>query len=348
VNPVIAEDCRALVAAMGATLDPLAGATLLVTGAGGFLCSWFLDFAVAYNEVAAEPCRVIAIDNFLSGLPERVAYHEGNPAIRLVKHDMREPFEPGERVDYILHGASVASPPFYRKYPLETIDVNVNGTRALLELARQDVKAMVYFSTSEIYGDPDPEHIPTREDYRGFVSCTGPRACYDESKRLAETLCWIYHQHHGVPIKVVRPFNVYGPGQRIDDGRIIPDLLKAALEGKPFVLHGDGRATRAFCYVPEAIRASLHVLLQGVPGEAYNVGNGHMEVSMAEVARAMAEVAAPPLQEVQYKPSADPHYLTDNPQRRRPDVGKLEALAGWSPEIGLHEGFSRTLRSYRA
>lgn len=332
---------------MGPTLAPLAGSTLLVTGAGGFLCSWLLDLAVAFNATAERPCRVIAVDNFLSGMPERVAYHEGDPHIRFVRHDMRHPFDPGERVDYLVHGASVASPPFYRKFPLETIDVNVNGTRALLDLARQGARSMVFLSTSEIYGDPDPAHIPTAEEYRGFVSCTGPRACYDESKRLGETLCTTYHRLYGTPVKIVRPFNVYGPGQRLDDGRVVPDMLAAALAGRPMVLHSDGRATRAFCYAADGIRGLLHVLLSGSDGEAYNVGNPRTEVSMATLAETMADVAAPPRLPVEYRASADPDYLTDNPQRRCPDTRKLEALAGWVPSVGLAEGLERTLRSFR-
>src|SRR5207244_1227479 len=150
--------------------------------------------------------------------------------VAFVDADVSQRLQLDTPVDWIIHGASVASPTFYRRYPLETIDANVGGTRQMLELARDPrVRGMLYLSTSEVYGDPGPASIPTPEEYHGNVSCTGPRACYDESKRLAETLCQTYASLYGVAVKVVRPFNVYGPGQRLDDGRIIPDLIRSAL-----------------------------------------------------------------------------------------------------------------------
>src|SRR5262249_49386797 len=159
-------------------------------------------------------------------------------------------------------------------------------------------------------GDPDPSNIPTPEDYRGNVSCTGPRACYDESKRLAETLCMTYHQLFRVPVKVVRPFNVYGPGQRLDDGRIIPDLMRAVLEQQPVVLYSDGQARRAFCYVTDAIRALWHVLLSDVCGAAFNVGNDEREISIASLARLVRRVAGCPALPIEQRISGDAHYLT--------------------------------------
>lgn len=344
---IIREDAEQIVARVGEPLQSLAGTTIIITGAGGFLCSYLLDAIAAFNARAARPCRVIALDNFLVGFPDRIAHLEKDVNFRFVRHDVSQPFSADERVDWIIHGASVASPTFYRRYPLETIDVNVQGVRHLLEFSRQhDVRSLLFLSTSEIYGDPDPAAIPTPETYRGFVSCTGPRACYDESKRLGETLCATYFRLFGTPVKVVRPFNVYGPGQRLDDRRIIPDLMSAALAGGPIVLYSDGRATRAFCYIADFLVGLLLVLLSDADGEAFNVGNDE-EVSIGALAESMAHLAAPPRIAVEYRGSPDGDYLTDNPQRRCPDLAKVRTRLHYTPKICLVDGLSRTLRSYR-
>jgi dTDP-glucose 4,6-dehydratase/UDP-glucuronate decarboxylase len=339
-----------IVQGMRDRLSVLRGSTLLVTGASGFLCSYFVETVVALNDAFLDPpCEVLAIDNFRTGLPERLRGLDGRNGISFVQHDVTLPLRLDRKVDWIIHGASIASPTLYRRYPLETIDVNVTGTRQLLELARHaPVRGLLYLSTSEIYGDPDPANIPTPEDYRGNVSCTGPRACYDESKRLGETLCMTYHQLFGVPTKIVRPFNVYGPGQRLDDGRIIPDLMRAVLHRQPIVLFSDGRATRAFCCVTDAIRAMWHVLLSEVQGEVFNVGNDEREISIWNLARLVRRVAGCPELTIERRVSADKDYLTDNPQRRCPDLGRLRSRFDWRPEVSLARGLARTLRWYLA
>lgn len=347
-NQVIREDVEAIAAELADVLAPLSGTTLLVTGGSGFLCSYLLDTVAWLNDsVLQAPCRVISVDNLRSGVAARVAHLADRPDFHFLSHDVSQPLHLDRPVDWILHGAGIASPTFYRKYPLETIDVNVSGTRHMLEIARHGVRSILYISTSEIYGDPDPAFIPTREDYRGNVSCHGPRACYDESKRLAEALCTIYHDLYQVPIKVVRPFNVYGPGQRLDDRRIVPDLISAALDRRPLVLYSDGRATRSFCYASDAIRAMLVILLSNSNGEAFNIGNDEREISISDFARELADVAGPPQLPVIHQSSDDPHYLTDNPQRRCPDLAKLRTSFNWQPKVGLREGLRRTLHSYQ-
>ena len=346
VSPTIREDVRLIAQGMSDRFQGLRGKTVLVTGAAGFIGSYFLDVLAALNERGLKPlCRVIAIDNFKTGVQDRVEHLKGRKDIHFLSRDIKDPFPIEERVDFIIHTASIASPTFYRRFPLETIDTNVNGTRHLLELARRGVESMLFLSTSEIYGDPDPTHIPTGEDYRGNVSCTGPRACYDESKRLAETLCMTYHRLYDVPVKTVRPFNVYGPGLRLDDQRIIPDLLSAVLNHEPIVLYSDGKATRSFCYVRDAVQGMLYVLLSDANGEAFNVGNDE-EIAIGHLAEKMADLAAPPRVTVEYRRNEDSDYLTDNPQRRQPDLRKLRSL-GWVPEVNLTEGLTRTIRSYR-
>ena len=348
-NAVIHEDIYAIAKDLRHTLAPLAGSTLLVTGGSGFLCSYLLETVAYLNDTAwRHPCRLISVDNLRSGVAGRVAHLADRPDFRFLSHDVSQPLDLDEPVDWIIHGAGIASPTFYRKFPLETVDVNVSGTRRMLELARRPgVRSILYMSTSEIYGDPDPGFIPTPEDYRGNVSCNGPRACYDESKRMAEGLCGIYYSQYRTPVKVMRPFNVYGPGQRLDDRRIVPDLISAALHRRPLVLYSDGRATRSFCYISDAIRAMWHVLLSDANGEAFNVGNDEREISIGDFARELAAAAGPPPLEVIHRVSEDPQYLTDNPQRRCPNLRKLRSRFSWTPQVGLTEGLRRTLRSYR-
>jgi UDP-glucuronate decarboxylase len=348
-NEIIHQDIENTCAALSNALLPLAGSTLLVTGGSGFVCSYLLDTVARFNDCSfPEPCRVISVDNLRTGVPQRVRHLVGRPDFRFVDHDVSEPLALGERVHWIIHGAGIASPTFYRRYPLETIDVNVTGTRRMLDLARdQQVRSLLYLSTSEIYGDPDAAHIPTREDYRGYVSCTGPRACYDESKRLAETLCATYYSLYQLPIKVVRPFNVYGPGQRLDDRRIVPDLISAAIERKPLVLLSDGTATRAFCYISDFITALWFILMSDANGEAFNVGNDEGETSIRQLADLVKQCAGDAQVNIQFAQSEDPNYLTDNPQRRCPDLTKLRSRFPWRPKVSVAEGLRRTLLSYR-
>jgi dTDP-glucose 4,6-dehydratase/UDP-glucuronate decarboxylase len=320
---------------------------VLVAGGEGFLPSYLVDALLHANDTGLEPaCRVICVDNRSTADAARLAHRAGRRDFTLIEHDVTEALSVDGPVDYVVHGASIASPTWYRAHPLETIDVNVTGTRRLLDLARdKSVTGFLYMSSSEIYGDPPPERIPTSEDYWGHVSSTGPRACYDESKRLAETLCTTYTRLFGMPITIVRPFNVYGPRLRLDDGRVVPDFVREALEGRQISILSDGRATRSFCYVSDAVAALLLLLVREPSGDVFNVGNDE-EVTIAQLAKLVDEVSGN-LLGVRYETSDDPAYLTDNPSRRSPDLSKLTAATGWAPAVGLREGLERTLAYYR-
>ncbi len=343
---VIAADLDDIVERSAAELRRLEGKTVLVAGGAGFLPSYLVDTLAHANERLLEtPCRVISTDNMLTGLSSRLAHLADRDDVVLLQHDITEPLALDERVDYIVHAASVASPTWYRQYPLETIDVNVGGTRNLLDLARADeVDGFVYLSSSEIYGDPPADRVPTTEDFWGHVSSTGPRACYDESKRLAETLCMTYHRLFGTPVKLVRPFNVYGPRLRLDDRRVIPDFISDALAGRPITIYSDGRATRSFCYIADFIAGLVKLLVADAGGEAFNLGND-TEVSIREAAETVDRVSGRGAG-VNFQTSGDPDYLTDNPNRRSPDLTKTRATIDWSPVVGLAEGLERTYRHY--
>lgn len=346
---IVQQDAEALFQAWPRLFAELAGKNVLITGAAGFLCAYFLDIFAHYNKThSANPINILATDNFLAGVPARLQAFQNVPGIRIQQHDVLTSLADKTKFDYIIHGASVASPIYYRKFPIETIDANVNGTWNMLRRAQADAsKAVLYFSSSEIYGDPDPAHIPTAESYWGNVSSMGPRACYDESKRLGETLAYNYFHQYQTPVKIVRPFNVYGPGQRLNDGRIVPDLMAAGLENRDIVLYSDGTPTRSFCYARDFLAGTLLVLLEGNPAEAYNVGNDE-EISIREVANRMCKAAAELGRSINiaFESSADSNYLTHNPNRRCPNLGKMKAQFNWQPQVSVAEGLKRTLASY--
>jgi dTDP-glucose 4,6-dehydratase/UDP-glucuronate decarboxylase len=323
-------------------LGLLEGKRLLVTGAAGFLGSYICHaVAVANDTLLEERCTTSCVDTFVTGSSDRIAALRSRPDFRFVEGsavDFRE-----FRGEFIIHAASIASPPVYRRLPLETVEVNVMGTWNMLRLAREGCRSFLYLSSSEVYGSPEDAAIPTREDFVGRVSFTGPRASYDESKRLAETLCRLFFETHGVPVKVARPFNVYGPGLRLDDGRVVPDLVRQALTGSELVLHSDGTPTRSFCYVTDAVAAFFGLLASDANGEAFNVGTPH-EVSMRELAEKVARLTGG--RAVTSRPSEDARYLTDNPRRRVPDIAKIQRVLDWRPLISLDEGLARTLRAY--
>jgi nucleoside-diphosphate-sugar epimerase len=235
------------------------------------------------------------------------------------------------------------------------MDANVKGLRNLLEYARNQkekgtpLEGFLFFSTSEIYGDPDPAHIPTPETYRGNVSCTGPRACYDESKRYGETLCVTFAQQFDLPVTIARPFNNYGPGLKITDRRVVPDFMRDILSGNDIIMHSDGSPSRTFCYIADAITGYYKVLVNGSPGESYNIGADKPEITMKELAEKIIEIAEEHVGYqggIQHSPSNDQDYLVDNPNRRCPIISKAKTELGYNPTIGLEEGLLRNLLWY--
>jgi UDP-glucuronate decarboxylase len=316
----------------------LSGKTILLTGARGFLGRYFLEVFRQLNEtVLAEPVRVIALDNLITGTEMAAEI----PFVRFIEHDVTRPLEVTEPIDFVIHAAGIASPTYYRQYPLETMDVAIAGTRRMLDLAVRKQARFTFFSSSEIYGDPDARHVPTSETYRGHVACQGPRACYDESKRVGETLCYVYHSHLGVHTNVIRPFNVYGPGMMKKDFRVLPNFAGRIIDGQPLSIYGSGNQTRTFCYITDAIVGFLLVALKGEAGEAYNIGTSTPEVSMLELVGAIERVLGRTVaKEVVDYPS---NYPGDEPNRRCPDLGKALLHLGYEPQVDLDEGLKRFL-----
>lgn len=336
----------------------LSGKNLLITGGAGFLGYYLVQSVLHWNDVnsTAKPIHLTIYDNYIRGVPEWLTDLSSNPNLELVKHDITNPLpENIGDFQFIIHAASIASPTFYRKYPIETMDANVNGLRYLLEYCLQQkakgnpVEGFLFYSTSEIYGDPSPENIPTPETYRGNVSCTGPRACYDESKRYGETLCVNFAMQHELPIKTARPFNNYGPGLKITDRRVLPDFARDIFNGRDIVMLSDGAPTRTFCYIADAIVGYYKILVKGHPGEAYNIGVETPEISMANLAERVVEVARDQFGysgQVVRQTSTDQDYLIDNPNRRCPIIDKARDHLGYDPSITIDEGLKRTMVWY--
>lgn len=350
-NPILIEDLARIHAAVGRH-ERFQDATVLVTGCAGFLGFYFMNYLARHaDELGIR--KVIGLDTFLLGEPDWLQALAGEypDVVDLYRFDIAKDdiaaVPSAQQARFVIHGASVASPLFYRRYPVETIDANIWGLRRLLDLYRgkDSLKGFLFFSSSEIYGDPDPGHIPTSEEYRGLVSCTGPRACYDESKRFGETLCWVYARQYGMPLTIARPFNNYGPGMRLDDARLPADFAKCVLENRDIVILSDGKPTRTFCYVSDAITGYLLCLLHG-QYDYFNIGIENPEISVLDLAR-VYQAASGALfgytGQVQYETSSDPDYMTHNPNRRCPDIGKARATLGYAPNILVEEGVQRFL-----
>ena len=336
----------------------LAGKRLLITGGAGFLGYYLVQAALHWNRGAGStgPIKVTVFDNLARGAPPWLGQRDAEGAIELIRHDITKPLPRG-MADYafIIHAAGIASPTFYRAHPIETMDANVNGLRRLLDHARDQadrgrpVEGFLFMSSSEIYGDPPPEHIPTPETYRGNVSCTGPRACYDESKRFGETLCVNFCHHFGIPVSIARPFNNYGPGLKITDRRVLPDFARNIVERTDVVLLSDGSSTRTFCYVEDAVVGYYKVLTKGSAGEPYNIGTEEPEISMSELADKLARLGTELLGykgRVVRRISPEEDYLVDNPSRRCPDIQKARAELGYEPQVTLDDGLRRSLLWY--
>jgi UDP-glucuronate decarboxylase len=281
----------------------------------------------------ADGYDVICVDDLSTGRLENLSHLVELPRFSFRQHDIRAPFN--LKVDAIFNFASPASPPAYQADPIRTFMTNVWGTRNLLELARRRNAVFVQASTSEIYGDPLVS--PQREDYLGNVSTMGPRACYDEGKRSAETLIFGYARQHGVKVKIARIFNTYGPRMRPDDGRVVSNFIVQALQGAPITVYGSGLQTRSFCYVDDLISGFLKLFSSDdeVIGPI-NLGNP-TELTVMELARRIVRLTGS-RSEIIHLPEAE-----DDPKQRRPDITLAAALLNWRPCCDLEEGLLRTI-----
>lgn len=357
-HDVVATDLDYICSQLGDEFPQMSGKRLLLTGGAGFLGYYLTQSIYHWNKKHSDkaPIELVVYDNFMRGVPAWLETLNKNSFLTVKKYDVIDPL-PDDMGDFqfIIHAATIASPIYYRKHPIETMDANVYGLRHLLDycIAQKEkgtpVEAFLFYSTSEIYGDPTPENIPTPETYRGNVSSTGPRACYDESKRYGETLAVNFARQYELPVRLVRPFNNYGPGLKITDKRALPDFARNVLAGEDIVLLSDGSPTRTFCYVADAIVGYFKVLLRGHNGEAYNIGLDKPEISIRQLAEHVIQTARQLFKydgQLIFKVSDDKEYLTDNPNRRCPVIEKARKHLAYNPTIQLEEGLKRSLLWY--
>ena len=303
---------------------------ILVTGGAGFLGSFLCERLLADGQ------EVLCVDNFFTGSRGNVAHLMDDPGFELLEHDVTLPLR--VEVDQIFNLACPASPIHYQMDPVQTVRTNVHGAINMLDLALADGARIFQASTSEVYGDPAVH--PQPESYRGSVNPIGPRACYDEGKRCAETLFFDYHRQYGVEIRVARIFNTYGPRMHPNDGRVVSNFIVQALKGEPVTLYGDGSQTRSFCYVEDLIEGFVRLMRSDVTGPI-NLGNPG-EFTMRQLAEMVIDMTGSPSR-IEYRPLPQ-----DDPMQRRPDITRARAELGWQPAIPLREGLLRTIRHFDA
>lgn len=304
----------------------------VISGAAGFIGSHLCDRLIEQGH------DVTALDNFVTGQRENIAHLNASARFRFIEHDICQPIDLVGPVDRVFHLASLASPVFYLKYPIETLESGSSGTRNMLELARRNKARFLLTSTSETYGDPLVH--PQPETYWGNVNPVGLRSCYDESKRYAEALTMAYHRVHGVCTNIARIFNTYGPRMALEDGRVVPAFIGQALQGAKLTVFGDGSQTRSFCYVSDLVEG---LLLLSESDEAYPVNLGNpAEMTILKFADhiRLRFQSAP---EIEFKP-----LPKDDPKIRRPDIRKAKRILEWEPRVSLDEGLDQTIEYFKA
>jgi len=305
--------------------------TSVVTGAAGFLGSHLTDLLIARGH------KVIGIDNFVTGAIENIDHLGGNQNFKFIQQDVTEFLFLHDRVDFVWHFASPASPIDYLELPIETLKVGSIGTHKALGLARNKGARFLLASTSEIYGDPLVH--PQKEEYWGNVNTIGPRGCYDESKRFAEAMTFAYHREHQVDTRIVRIFNTYGPRMRLRDGRVVPAFVGQALSGRSLTVFGEGKQTRSFCYCSDLIEG-IYRLMMSDTNDPVNIGNPQ-EMTILEFAERIVRITGSKSRII-YKPLPQ-----DDPKQRQPDITRARRLLGWEPVVPLDDGLKRTIDYFR-
>ena len=302
----------------------------LVTGGAGFLGSHLIDRLMESGQ------EVICLDNYFTGRKTNIAHWIGNPNFEVIRHDVTEPIR--VEVDRIWHLACPASPIHYQENPIKTAKTSFLGTYNMLGLARRVKARLLLASTSEIYGDP--EIHPQPESYRGCVNTIGIRSCYDEGKRIAETLCFDYLRMHSTEVRVMRIFNTYGPRMLEDDGRVVSNFITQALRDQPLTIYGDGSQTRSFCYVDDLIEGMIKLMNSDLTGPV-NIGNPD-EFTILELAERVRNSINPEL------PVINKPLPADDPRKRKPDISLAERSLDWRPSISLEKGLESTIGWFRS
>ncbi len=309
-------------------------AITIVTGGAGFLGSHLCESLLNQGH------EIICIDNLITGAQRNIKHLTKNQMFSFVQHNVAKPFETNEKIDFIFHLASPASPDRYQENPIETISANAFGAHNFLVLAKRTGAKFLLASTSEVYGDPQVH--PQPETYWGNVNPNGIRSCYDESKRVAEALVMAFVRAHNTDARIIRIFNTYGPRMSAGDGRVIPNFITQALAGKPITIYGDGTQTRSFCYVSDLMSGICKAMFfENTKGEVINLGN-QSEFTMLELAGKIKELTG-----TSSEISLSKLLPEDDPMKRRPDITKAKNLLGWEPKVPLTEGLQSTISFFK-
>ena len=319
--------------------------TILITGGAGFLGKNIVWTLQELNRNHNTNCNIIVVDNYVTGLDTRGPDDlENDDNTTFIKHDITKEIILDGEIDYIIHAAGIASPIFYTKYKLETIDVSIQGTKRVLEIAKEKKsKGVLFFSTSEVYGSPSDENVPTPETFNGNVSCVGPRAHYDEPKRMAETLCVTYVSIYDMKVNIVRPFNVYGPGMRLDDGRGVINIIKYALQNKDLPIYGDGLSTRTWTYITDATIGFIKALFSDTSGEAFNIGMDNPEISTIDLSKLIVKLSDSDSKLTIVDAPIEAYEKGFDVLRRCPDLSKSKNVLNYKPKVKVDGGLKKTI-----
>ena len=328
--------------------NSLEGKNILITGANGFLPAYMIETILYLNETKfSDKANIFALVRNKENALKRFSDYLGRNELNFIVQDVCKPININKPIHYIIHAASQASPKFYKNDPVGTLCPNVIGTYHLLEMAREKkVKSFLFFSSAEIYGKVEEKEIPTKEKHFGCVDPTDVRSSYAESKRMGETMCISWFKQFGVPVKTVRPFHTYGPGMKLNDGRVFADFVSNIVKKEDIVIKSDGKSTRAFCYLADAVTGFFTVLLKGKNGESYNVGNDKCEINISKLAKKLVNLFPEYRLNVIKEKRDNSDYLESKITRNCPDISKIR-LIGWEPYYSIEEGFQRTIKSFK-
>lgn len=345
-NQIIEEDLQTILGDTNIPWRAFEGATILITGANGFLPAYMVETLLYANDTLfRRKAKIIALVRSQEKALARFADAGQRDDIAFIEQDVADPVHIPDPVDYVIHAASHASPRFFFSDPVGTLDANALGTSHLLRLAKiKNVKGFLFFSSGEVCGDIfDIKSLVAEDDY-GVLNPLVIRSCYGEGKRIGEAYCAAYAHQYGVPTRIVRPAHTYGPGFALDDGRAFASFVAAVMENRNIVLKSDGKACRSFVYLADAVRGYFTVLLKGKNGEAYNIGNAY-EISMVELANIVIKASGNPSLKVEF--DIDPASVSSASGHGLLSIDKIKAL-GWNPKIPEDEGFKRTINYYQS
>ena len=331
-------DVNEIIQGINKSSKKLKNKKILLVGSNGFLGKYFVGVFKYLNFFNRCNISLDCYDNFISS---KKIKEKRQKKIKFYNKDITK-LNFKNKYDIIIFLAGIASPFIYKKYPLETLEVSYLGVKKLLEKTKKDKSEFILFSSSEIYGNPDKKNLPTKEEYYGNVNSFGPRSCYDEGKRVAETLCYIYKNYFHCNIKIVRPFNIFGPLMSKKDYRVIPNIINKIIDKQKILIHGDGKQTRTFCYITDAIIGFIKIITNGKSGNIYNIGNPNNEISMIRLIKIFDKLLK---RKNNYKLINYPkNYPADEPRRRCPNIKKAKLDADYFPKISIKEGISRVLQ----